>query len=231
MYMIANNLNTIKGKIAVSALKSGRKPEDITLVAVTKTRSVEEILSAISYGVTDIGENYVQECLDKYPVIGKQAVWHFIGHLQSNKVKQVIDFADLIHSVDSFKLAKEISRRADQAGKVVNILVEANLAEEESKFGSSLENLRNLVESISELPFIKVSGLMGMAPVVEDANQAREYFAKLKGIWDELPKEQRVYLSMGMTQDFEVAIEEGSNMVRIGTAIFGARQYAQSSVK
>ncbi|MCX8052535.1 MAG: YggS family pyridoxal phosphate-dependent enzyme [Armatimonadetes bacterium] len=221
---IANKLQSVMQRIDAAASRSGRSPNEVTLVAVTKTRSVEEIKEALACGVTDIGENYVQEAEAKYAEIGENAVrWHMIGHLQRNKVKHAVEIFSLIHSVDSEALAREIGRRAEAIGKLADVLVEVKISDEATKFGVEPAEALFLVEKISEISGIRVCGLMGMAPIVADPEETRPYFAKLKAIWDKLPKEQRLYLSMGMTQDFEVAIEEGSNMVRIGTAIFGPR--------
>lgn len=221
---IAENLRVIRQRIESAARRSGRDSGEITLVVVTKTRSVDEIREALANGVTDIGENYVQEAEKKFGEIGRAVRWHMIGHLQRNKAKHAVELFDVIQSVDSEQLALELGRRALAAGKIVDVLVEVNISGEQTKFGVEPERALQFVESIANIDGIRVRGLMGMAPIVADAEETRPYFAKLKKIWDQLPDEQRVYLSMGMTQDFEVAIEEGSNMVRIGTAIFGPRQ-------
>ncbi len=224
MSRISENLRCVKERIDAAAKKSGRSGSDVTLVAVTKTRSIEEIQEAIACGVTDIGENYVQEAEAKYAQIGGGVRWHMIGHLQRNKVKHAVEVFDVVQSVDSEALAREIGRRADMASKRVDVLIEAHISGEESKFGVEPERVIDLAEKISNISGIRVCGLMGMAPFLPDPEMSRPYFSKLKRIWDKLPKEQRLYLSMGMTQDFEAAIEEGSNMVRIGTAIFGPRE-------
>jgi PLP dependent protein len=222
-YDLAEKLKRVCENISKVADVSGRKSSDITLVAVTKTRSIDMIREAIKLGITDIGENYVQETVDKYSKLGNIVKWHMIGHLQSNKIKYIIDFCELIHSVESESLAKEIGKRAIERGKVQKILVEVNIAQEHSKFGVSEAFALELIERISIVQGIAVCGIMGMVPFVENPEDTRSYFSRLKALWDKLPKEQRLYLSMGMTNDYEVAIEEGSNMVRIGTAIFGAR--------
>jgi len=210
-------------RIDAAARRSGRRGGDITLVAVTKTRSVSEIREALACGITEIGENYVQEAERKYSEIGDAARWHMIGHLQRNKARHAVEVFSMIHSVDSEALAREIGRRAEAAGKQVDVLVEVKISGEATKFGVEPSEALPLVDSISHVSGIRVCGLMGMAPFVSDPEETRPYFSKLKELWDRLPEEQRLYLSMGMTQDFEVAIEEGSNMVRIGTAIFGPR--------
>ncbi|MCE5200047.1 MAG: YggS family pyridoxal phosphate-dependent enzyme [Armatimonadota bacterium] len=223
MSLICDNLRTVRERIDVAAEKSGRSEQDVTLVVVTKTRSVAEIREAIACGAGDIGENYVQEAETKYGEIGDAARWHMIGHLQRNKVRHVVEFASLIHSVDSEDLAREIGRRAEAIGRRVNVLVEVKVSEEPSKFGVSTDDVLRLAEKISEVSGIKVCGLMGMAPFLPNPEETRPYFSNLKKTWDKLPDEQRIYLSMGMTQDYEIAVQEGSNMVRIGTAIFGPR--------
>jgi PLP dependent protein len=221
---ISENLRLVRERIAKAALRSGRQPEEITLVAVTKRFGPEYVSAAIAAGVTDIGENYVQEASDKWSVIGSGSVrWHLIGHLQRNKAKNAVQIFDMVQSVDSVPLAEELGRRAVAAGKALDVLIEVNVAEEDAKFGVTAQAALEFASQVSQVEGIKLMGLMGMAPFVDDAEEARPYFASLKKIWDRLPLEQRRYLSMGMTHDFEVAIEEGANMVRIGTAIFGSR--------
>lgn len=220
-------IQELKGKAAV---KSGRNPEDVLLVAVTKLHSPEEMNEAIDAGITDIGENKVQEIMDKYDRV-KPVRWHLIGHLQTNKVKYIIDKVCMIHSVDSLKLAKEIDKRAAQHGLVMDILVQVNSAEEESKFGITTAETDQLIADIAEqCPNIRIKGLMCIAPFEDNPEDVREYFAEVKKIYDKYvdEKTERLdfeYLSMGMTHDFEVAIEEGSNLIRVGTAIFGYRDY------
>ena len=220
-------IQELKGKAAV---KSGRNPEDVLLIAVTKLHSPDEMNEAIDAGITDIGENKVQEIMDKYDRV-KPVRWHLIGHLQTNKVKYIIDKVCMIHSVDSLKLAKEIDKRAAQHGIVMDILVQVNSAEEESKFGITTAETDQLIADIAEqCPNIRIKGLMCIAPFEDNPEDVREYFAEVKKIYDQYAntKTERLdfqYLSMGMTHDFEVAIEEGSNMIRVGTAIFGYRDY------
>ena len=205
-------------------------PSNVTLVAVTKTHGTEEINKAIDWGVTDIGENKVQEILEKYPHV-KPVRWHLIGHLQTNKVKQIIDKVHLIHSVDSMKLAGEINKRAGQVGKTVNVLIQINSAGEESKFGIETAETEMMVKQIlDECENIKICGLMCIAPFDEDPDNVREYFRVVKEQYDELAKIDHEnlefkYLSMGMSHDYRVAVREGSNMVRIGSARFGRRNY------
>ncbi|MCL5105726.1 MAG: YggS family pyridoxal phosphate-dependent enzyme [Armatimonadetes bacterium] len=223
MSIISNNLRGVRERIAVAAEKSGRGASEITLVVVTKTRGVEEVREAIACGATDLGENYVQEAEVKYGQIGDAARWHMIGHLQRNKARHAVEMFSLIHSVDDETLAREIGRRAEAIGKRMDVLVEVKISDEPTKFGASADEALRLVDQISVITGIRLCGLMGMAPFLPNPADTRPYFSKLKALWDRLPEEQRLYLSMGMTQDFEIAIEEGSNMVRIGTAIFGPR--------
>ncbi len=220
---IAENLRSVRDRIEQAARKAGRNGSDVTLVTVTKTRSVAETREAVAAGATELGENYVQEAEAKFCELGRAARWHMIGHLQSNKARHAVEVFDLIHSVDGEGLAREIGRRAELLGKTIDALVEVRISGEATKSGVAPEDALGLVERISGIEGIRVCGLMGMAPFVSDPEETRPYFDKLRELWDKLPDEQRLYLSMGMTQDFEVAIEEGSNMVRIGTAIFGPR--------
>ena len=229
---IRKNLDTVGKQIQDAAEACGRKAEEVLLVAVSKTRTPEEINTAIDAGATDIGENKVQEIMDKYDAI-KPVRWHMIGHLQTNKVKYIIDKVDMIHSVDSMKLAKEIDKRAAGIGKTMDILVQINPAEEESKFGVTVDGAEQLVKEIlAECENIRIKGLMSVAPIAEDPRDVKPYFDAVKAKYDELakiddPKLDFEYLSMGMSHDFPVAIEAGSNLVRVGSAIFGERDYAQ----
>ena len=201
--------------------------EDVLLVAVTKTHTPEEMNIAIDAGVTDIGENKVQEILDKYDQV-KPVRWHMIGHLQTNKVKYIIDKVSLIHSVDSLKLAKEIDKRAKEHNKVMDILIQVNSAEEESKFGISATELEKMIlEILDSYDNICIKGLMCIAP---NPDEIRKYFAEVKDLYDKFKNidHERLdfeYLSMGMSNDYQVAMEEGSNLVRVGSAIFGRRTY------
>ena len=229
---IKKNLETVRGQISEAAQTVGRDGDDVILVAVSKTRTPEEINIAIDAGTTDIGENKVQEIMDKYDDV-KPVRWHMIGHLQTNKVKYIIDKVDMIHSVDSIKLAKEIDKRAKAAGKTMDILVQINPAEEESKFGVTIEGAGDLVREILEnCENIRIRGLMSVAPIAEDPRDVKPFFDGVKAKYDELaqiddPKLDFKYLSMGMSHDFAVAIEAGSNLVRVGSAIFGERDYVQ----
>lgn len=227
---IGSNIEYINELKSAAAERSGRSGEDVLLVAVTKLHSPEEINEAIDAGITDIGENKVQEIMDKYEKV-KPVRWHLIGHLQTNKVKYIIDKVAMIHSVDSLHLAKEIEKRAAQHDLTMDILIQVNSAEEESKFGITTEETDRLIADIAQqCPHIRIKGLMCIAPFEEDPEDAREYFAEVKKIYDkyagkDAEKIDFQYLSMGMTNDFEVAVEEGSNLIRVGTAIFGYRDY------
>jgi hypothetical protein len=229
---IAENIKHIEDLKTRAAIKSGRKGEDVLLVAVTKLHSVEEINEAIDCGITDIGENKVQEIMDKYQYV-KPVKWHLIGHLQTNKVKYIIDKVSMIHSVDSLKLAQEINKRAEQHGLIMDILIQVNSAMEESKFGITTEETGELIEAILQnCPNIRIRGLMCIAPFEDNPEDARPYFAEVKKLYDKygMLKHRGLdfkYLSMGMSNDFEVAIEEGSNLIRVGTLIFGARDYSK----
>ncbi len=204
--------------------------DGVMLLAVTKTRSPEEINQVIDGGVTQIGENKVQEILEKYDRV-KPVRWHMIGHLQRNKVKYIIDKVDLIHSVDSLKLALEIDKRSAQHGRVMEILIQINAGDEENKFGIRAEELDGLAEEILEqCPHLRILGVMGVVPIVEDPEEARIYFKKIRKSFERLkekdhPRLQCKYLSMGMSHDYMVAMEEGANIVRVGSAIFGPRVY------
>ncbi|MDH7481193.1 MAG: YggS family pyridoxal phosphate-dependent enzyme [Armatimonadota bacterium] len=220
---IADNLRRVKDRISAAAERVGRSAEDIVLVAVTKTVGIDRIEEALAAGVTDIGENYVQDALAKFEAIGLRARWHMIGHLQTNKVRIAVGIFDLIQTVDSVKLAREIGKRSVAIGKTSDVLIEVNISGEESKFGVAPDQALDLVEEVLGIEGVRLQGLMGIAPFVDNQAVIRRSFAKLKKLWDELPIDHRVWLSMGMTSDFEIAIEEGSNMVRIGTAIFGPR--------
>jgi len=223
---IKNNLEIINGKIKKAALRANRNPEEIKLVAVTKTATIEQIKEAINAGVKIIGENKVQEAKEKYQILNADIEWHLVGHLQTNKVKYAIEIFDLIHSVDSIKLAKEIDRRSLQFGMITNVLVEVNVSGEETKYGVKPEEVEPFIKEISEFSRIKVRGLMTIAPIAEDEEEIRPYFRKLRELSKEIKSKniknvKMDYLSMGMTEDFEVAIEEGANMIRVGRGIFG----------
>ena len=229
---IRENIDQINERKAQAAKRSGRSGDDVLLVAVTKLHTVEEINEAIDCGITDIGENKVQEIMNKYDGV-KPVKWHLIGHLQTNKVKYIIDKVSMIHSVDSLKLAEEIDKRAAQHGIHMDILIQVNSAMEESKFGITTEETGQMIEDIAaNCPNITIKGLMCIAPFEDNPDDARQYFAAVKKLYDqystsENPRVDFQYLSMGMSNDFEVAIEEGSNLIRVGTSIFGARDYSK----
>lgn len=206
--------------------------DDITMVAVTKTVDIDKINEAIALGITDIGENKVQEIQRKYEQIGKKVKWHMIGHLQSNKVKYIIDKVEMIHSLDRMSLAKEVQKRAGEHDILVNVLVQVNIAEEDSKFGLKKEDVIPFIKSIEKFNRIKIKGLMTIAPYVENPEEVRFVFKDLKKIFEEIKGMNLIntdmkYLSMGMTNDYEVALEEGANIIRIGTGIFGKRVYKE----
>ncbi|WP_413533175.1 YggS family pyridoxal phosphate-dependent enzyme [Empedobacter brevis] len=204
-------------------------PEHVTLVAVSKTKPVEDLQEAYEAGIRDFGENKIQEMCDKYEVLPKDIRWHMIGHVQTNKVKYMADFVHLIHGVDSLKLLKEINKQAEKNNRVIDVLLQQFIADEETKFGLDKEEIQQIMqEEIQHLPNVRVVGLMGMATFTEDENQIREEFRLLKSNFDAL---QSIYdnisiLSMGMSGDYKIAIEEGSTMVRIGSSIFGHRNYS-----
>lgn len=229
---VRDNYNEILRRKNEACIRAGRNPEDVLLLAVTKLHTVEEIDEAIEAGATDAGENKVQELLSKYGNT-KPVKWHLIGHLQTNKVKSIIDKVVMIHSVDSIRLANEINKRAVAAGLVMDILIEINSAMEESKSGIAGEDLNDLVKEIVETcENIRIRGIMCIPPYGQDPEVTRGYFKEAKALFEglkelELPRERALIdtLSMGMSGDFEVAIEEGSTIVRVGSSIFGARNY------
>lgn len=228
MSQILDNYQRVLERIQTAANQSGGKPEEIKLVAVSKTIPVEIVQGAVADGITLLGENRVQEAKQKFEVIGNQATWHLVGHLQSNKVKPAVSMFELIQSVDSIELAKEIDHRALQIKKVQHILVEVNTSGEETKFGLEPAALIPMLEQISPLSNIRIQGLMTIGPLVPDPELARPSFIQLRELSETvkllgLPNIEMNILSMGMTSDFEIAIQEGANMIRIGTAIFGHR--------
>ncbi len=230
MSEIKKNLENVRRRMAEACEKSGRAAEDVRLIAVSKTKPVSALEEAYACGCRDFGENKVQELVEKYEVLPKDIRWHMIGHLQRNKVKYIVDKVYLIHSVDSLRLAQEIEKEAAKHKKTVNILIEVNVAEEESKFGVTSEDVLELVREVAKMPHIRVKGLMTIAPYVEDAEENRPYFEKLKKIYVDIIHKNidNVFmeeLSMGMTGDYEVAILEGATYIRVGTGIFGERNY------
>ncbi|TWH79904.1 YggS family pyridoxal phosphate-dependent enzyme [Sedimentibacter saalensis] len=230
---IKENIDEILKRKNEAALRCGRSPEDITIIAVSKTVDGSRAREAVMGGLENLGENRVQEIMNKYDELQDlQVKWHMIGHLQKNKVKYIIDKVELIHSVESIELAAEINKRASQHNIISNILIELNIGEEESKFGINEISVYDFVSSMEQFENIKVMGLMTVAPYCENPEDVRWVFKKMKDIFDKissmnLKNTQMKYLSMGMTNDFEIAIEEGSNIVRIGTAVFGKRIYKE----
>ena len=226
-----NSIDEIKCRIEAAKIRAGRIDDEILLVAVSKTQPLEKLIEAQKYGLGVFGENKVQELIDKYPLISNIS-WHFIGHLQKNKVKYIIDKVDLIHSLDSIGLVQEINRRAEIIERVIPVLVQINIGKEESKSGIFEEDIKAFMDKISEYGNISVNGLMTVPPISEDRNITRDYFRRMKDIFEKLKKlnyknSNIKYLSMGMTDDFEIAIEEGANIIRIGTGIFGKRVYKE----
>ncbi|MDI3538325.1 MAG: dependent protein [Bacillota bacterium] len=228
MGTVADNVAAVRARVAKAAARSGRRPEDVRLIAVTKNVGPELIKEALAAGITDLGENRVQEAAGKVPVF-PEATWHLIGHLQTNKAKQAVRLFRLIHSLDSLRLAETLERRAEAEGCTVKCLVEVNVAGEATKHGVTPEELPGLLKAISAFQHIEVEGLMTVAPYVENPEEVRPVFRRLAELAREvsglgLPRVNMTELSMGMSGDFEVAVEEGATMVRIGTAIFGPRR-------
>jgi len=226
---IKSNIEEVRKRVEKAALKSGRNPGDIKIIGVTKTVDTDRIMKAIDAGIVDLGENRVQELLEKYDKINRECRWHLIGHLQTNKVKYIIDKVSLIHSVDRIELVQEIQKRAEKIGRIVDVLVQVNVAEEESKFGIRTSEALDFVKEVSRFENIKVRGLMTIAPLVENPETVRYVFRELRKLLIDIRQENidninMDFLSMGMSNDFEIAVEEGSNMIRVGTAIFGRRQ-------
>jgi len=227
---IRENIEVIKEKIARAALKAGRRPEDVLLLAVTKTIDNERIREAVDAGLCELGENKVQEIMDKYDTLERDVKWHMIGHLQTNKVKYIADKVTLIHSVDSLKLAEEINKKAAKAGRVMDILIEINVADEESKFGITCDMAEDIIKEIALMENLRVRGLMTVAPFVDDGEENRPVFRRLRQLLVDINAKKidnvnMDILSMGMTGDYEVAVEEGATIVRVGTGIFGPRVY------
>ena len=239
MVNISENIKDVKTRIAAAAKRSGRSEDDITLICVTKTRTADEIKKVLEAGVFQLGENRVQEFMDKYGKVQDIAeamkkkpniMWNLIGHLQKNKVKYIAGRVELIHSLDSIGLAEEINARFEKTGEPARALIQINTAGEEQKSGVGLDRCESLADEISErLPFVRVCGLMAVVPIAEDPEDVRGYFRDTKKMFDVIAEKRGgaeagfEHLSMGMTHDYEVAIEEGATMVRVGTAIFGPR--------
>lgn len=227
--MIAENIQNIKENLKKTCLRIGRDPNEVSLIAVSKTFSKENIIEALNAGSVDFGENYVQELVEKRNALtGRDIRWHFIGHLQSNKVKYIAEWIHMIHSVDSADVAKEIQKRALQFNRKIDLLVEVNTSEEATKFGVKPAQASALIEYVGRLPNVNLRGLMTIGPFTDHKEESRASFRKLKQIFDQanasgIVEHPMTELSMGMTHDFETAIEEGSTIIRIGTAIFGTR--------
>ena len=230
MSMLLDNLKDVEERIQAACDRSGRKREDVLLVAVSKTKPVEMIEEVMTAGIGDFGENKPQELRDKYEVLPQNLRFHMIGHLQTNKIKYVIDRVVLIHSIDSIHLAEAVNAEAKKHNRIMPVLVEVNVAQEESKSGFLVEKTENAIREIAKLSNIRVEGLMTIAPFVENAEENRQYFVKLRKLSVDIAAKNidnvtMHHLSMGMTGDYEVAIEEGATMVRVGTGIFGERNY------
>ena len=229
--MIRENLVKVEENIKTACKRAGRKPEEVTLIAVSKTKPMEMIEEALACGKREFGENKAQEMKEKCDALQKDIKWHFIGHLQTNKVKYVVGRAFLIHSVDSYHLAEAIETESEKKNVISHILIEVNVANEESKFGIKTDETLALVEKISHLPHIRIDGLMTIAPFVENPQMNRPIFRDLRKLSVDIAEKNidnvsMNVLSMGMTNDYEVAIEEGATHIRVGTAIFGERNIA-----
>ena len=230
--MIRENLAEVRSNIAKACEKVGREPSEVTLLAVSKTKPIEMIREAMAAGQRAFGENYVQEIEEKYAVLGDNADWPMIGHLQRNKVKYIIGKVSLIHSVDSLRLAEQIQKEAEKHSVTMRVLLEVNVANEESKWGFTPDETVEAVKAVAAMPNVHVCGLMTSAPITEEAESNRVYFRQLRKLFDDI-KAMNIenvdmqVLSMGMTGDYTVAVEEGSTLVRVGTGIFGARDYSK----
>lgn len=228
--MISENLDIVEQNIANACARAGRKREEVTLISVSKTKPVPMLKEAYDWGSRDFGENKVQEITEKYPVLPKDINWHLIGHLQRNKVKYIVDKVKLIHSVDSLRLAEQIESECVKKDVHMDVLIEVNVAEEESKFGLKTDEVIGMVEDIAKLQHVHIKGLMTIAPYTDNPETNRQYFRQLKQLSVDI-KSKNIdnvtmdCLSMGMTGDYEVAIEEGATLVRVGTGIFGERDY------
>ena len=228
--MILENIKQVEENIIKSCEKVGRDPKEVTLIAVSKTKPYTAIEEALPSGVLDYGENKVQELTEKYEILPKNIRWHMIGHLQRNKVKYLVGKVELIHSVDSLRLANQIETEFAKKNEIANILIEVNMANEESKFGITSETTEQLVREISKLEHVRIKGLMTIAPYTVNPETNREYFRNMKKLSVDITEKNidnvsMNVLSMGMTGDYQVAIEEGATMVRVGTGIFGERNY------
>jgi hypothetical protein len=226
MSTIRENLLKVRERMERAAQKAGRDPKEINLVAVSKTVEVDRIKEAVGAGVSILGENYIQEAEKKVEVLGKPVSWHFIGHLQSNKAKYAVRLFDVIHSIDSVSLAEELDRRAAQSDRVIKVMIEVNLSGEATKFGTDEERVLNLARRIQNLGHLSLEGLMTMPPYFDSPEMSRPYYAALRELKDRMFADgiRLKELSMGMSNDFEIAIEEGATYIRVGTAIFGPRK-------
>lgn len=225
---IKDNIEIVRNRIYNACKRAGRDVEDIKLIAVSKTVGPESINEAVSCGIKSLGENKVQEIVDKFDKVSDGVEWHMIGHLQTNKVKYIIDKVSMIHSVDSIRLLKEIDRRAETAGRIMDVLIEVNIGCEESKYGVYPDDLIKFLNDAVIYKNVNISGLMTVAPAMDNPEDVRPYFKSMKELFDHasaLGIYNMKYLSMGMTADFEPAIEEGANIIRVGTGIFGPRNY------
>lgn len=230
--MLKENLCDVQKRVEAACKRAGRDSSEVTLIAVSKTKPVSMIEEIMAEGVVDFGENKPQELKDKYEILPKNLKWHMIGHLQRNKVKYIIDKACMIHSVDSLRLAETIQQEAEKLNVIIPVLIEVNIAREESKFGVSPEEAEELVRQAAKLPNLRVEGLMTIAPFVEKAERNRVYFSNLRKLYVDIKSKNidnvnMCSLSMGMTGDYEIAIEEGATLVRVGTGIFGERNYVK----
>ena len=228
--MIQENIKLVEENIKKACEKVGRDVNEVTLIAVSKTKPYTAIEEALPTGVKDYGENKVQELCDKYEILPKDIKWHMIGHLQRNKVKYLVGKASLIHSVDSIRLAEQIEKEYAKADEIANILIEVNMAQEESKFGITSEGTEQLVREIAKFPHIRIKGLMTIAPYTDNPESNRVYFRNMKKLSVDIENKNidnvsMSVLSMGMTGDYQVAVEEGATLVRVGTGIFGERNY------
>ena len=230
--MITENLEQVRKNIDEACRMAGRDPKEVTLIAVSKTKPVSMLKEAYDAGARCFGENKVQEIMDKHPQLPEDIQWHMIGHLQRNKVKYIVDKVSMIHSVDSLRLAQTIEQEAAKHNVCVPVLLEVNVAQEESKFGLKMDEVLPLIETIADFPHIKVQGLMTIAPYVENAEDNRDFFRQLKKLSVDIEAQNinnvsMSVLSMGMTGDYQVAVQEGATMVRVGTGIFGERNYVR----
>lgn len=234
MQDILLKVRDVREKIRNAAVKAGRDVSEIQIIAVTKTIPVERIKEAVSAGLTVLGENRVQELVNKFPLI-EGVNWHLIGHLQSNKVKYITDKVKLVHSLDSIALAEVMNKKMQLRNSILDVLIQVNVAEEESKFGIKPDDVVSFVQKVSIMPYLKIKGLMTVAPKAVNPEEVRPVFRKLRGLFDdikkmEIPGIDMQHLSMGMSNDYSVAIEEGATMIRLGSAIFGPRNYTDQII-